>query len=235
MLQTNDKDLWTSKPVFIASKKKIQKAYLPNSYRIFQDGISDKNVARPATTSEPRVQSGFDRGMSFRASKPSNYWGTTASHESLKSHPGYIKDHPREPTRRNCPHPASAKFLRSNVRILNDAIPMITTDDSTGDQHNWWQTPQKNSTPTTSTSSKSGLPLLKKNHQKPSTADWTNATKRVVRHKPPPSSDWILKHNSSDDKKFLEHISYRHGYNRRWYRNEPIRGKLPGNFVWQEM
>lgn len=238
MLQTNNKDLWTSKPVVCASKKKVNSAYTPNSYRIFQDEISDKKAkitrAQTADGSRLNVSPKNATGMAFFNSRSSSYWGD--KHQEFTGKPGYISQHPKEPSRRNCPHPSSAQFLRSNVHMLNEVIPKISSDSTSNDQTNWYYHADKNNNSETagrSTFRKSVTPLNR------STSNTSNGNPynlpKIVRRKPPLGADWILRHNTCDDKKFLEHISYRHGYNRRFYRHEPIRGKLPGNFVWQEV
>jgi hypothetical protein len=241
MLQTNNKDLWTSKPVFCASKKKVANAYTPNSYRIFQDEISDKraNIPIRAQTADANIAA---TGMNFKTRKACSYWNKqTADLTDFRSKPGFILNHPKEPTRRNCPHPSSAKFLRSNVAMLNDAIPRITTDTVVDDQRKWWEhtshnknfVDNDNCTAGRSTFKTRSQPLVVIKSDQTNTKNPYNLPK-IIRKKQPATSDWILRHNTCDDKKFIEHISYRHGYNRRFYKHEPIRGKLPGNFVWQE-
>ena len=241
LLTAGKKDLWTSRPVYLSTKKKVDNAYTPNSYRIFQDEITDKNVINRASSSQTSSRSKLlsinsQNQLPLGNNKPENYWGgdQKISDLGLQSLPGFIPSHPKEPTRRNCPHPPSANFLRSNVAILNDAIPSIRTNNVDINKK-WWQ----------HQSHGDGL----QNHRKKSIEnlrksklDFTklpeiqkaalNARRQLSK---PPTSDWILRHNTLDDRRFRERISYRHGYNRRFSRHEPIRGKLPGNFVWEEL
>lgn len=46
--------------------------------------------------------------------------------------------HPREPERRNCPHPWHSRFLRNNVRILNEPICVMATETTDSEQDLWW-------------------------------------------------------------------------------------------------
>lgn len=235
-------------------KKKVPNAYQPDSNRIFQDGITDKSVYQHhrAHTAAPCLRSTKNpaaMNFDFR-SDPRSYWKGKADEIPFKNRTGFIRDHPKEPSRRNCPHPNSANFLRSNVMILNDAIPKVSTDAIANDQTDWWRHSHgdrnNNSISTIKSKSKLGEETagrsLFRMTAKPSDRSAPTGPKsnpynlpKIERKKQPAASDWILRHNTSDDKKFLEHISYRHGYNRRFYKHEPIRGKLPGNFVWKEL
>merc|ERR1711881_325604 len=219
MLQTNIKNPWTCKPVYIASKKKVSTAYNPNSYRIFQDGISDK-AKGPASLR--RADTTIDVKQTSNEPETGYYGGYS---EMLKDKPGYINKHPREPSRRNCPHPQSARFLRSNVFQLNDAIPFIATDCTDLDQKSWWGKQELQNTSTKSIRKEKSKKLEK-----------TYSLPTITRAAPPKTSPWILNHMEANKglKKSVEHISYRHCYNSRTEASEPIRGKLHGSFVWSK-
>lgn len=231
MLQTNSKNPWTCKPVYIASKKRVPSAYTPNSYRIFDYKISDIQSSRSVPNlrdvhniNHPRTQT---------SNEPDHgYYG--AFGDQLKDKPGYIPKHPREATRRNCPHPQSARFLRSNVFKLNKPIPHIATDNTDSDQNTWWE------------HSRDGIDT---GHEIATTLEQTKNMKRkkqaitlnksytlpkIVRATAPDNSPWILNHVAANKglKDTVEHISYQHQYNSRLHPSEPIRGKLHGSFVW---
>lgn len=280
-----EKNLWNYQPIICTRKKNVTNAYKPNSNRIFQDEITDKSQDRRAQTAgsvdgspstrTPRGLANNPAGMNFSLSRsdPSSYWARSSRSnanqtQSIETKPGFIKNHPREPSRRNCPHPNSAGFLRSNVRMLNDAIPKVATDSMQNDQTGWWyhtfldknnnratfnsiskdELNKRGALKNSSDNETAGRSLFRKNGSngtKGNGVDKTNLLSgpksnpynlpKIERRKQPATTDWILRHNTCDDKKFLEHISYRHGYNRRFYKHEPIRGKLPGNFVWKEL
>lgn len=233
LLTAGKKDLWTSRPVYLSTKKKVDNAYTPNSYRIFQDEITDKNVIN---SSKSKILSPIKNTngshLSLGNNKPENYWGGDQKIKDLglQSIPGFIPSHPKEPTRRNCPHPPSAQFLRSNVAMLNDAIPSIRTNNIDNNNQKWWQ--HQSHGDGLQNHRKTSIENLRK-----SKLDFTKLPEISAKRQlsKPPTSDWILKHNTLDDRRFRERISYRHGYNRRYSRHEPIRGKLPGNFVWEEL
>jgi hypothetical protein len=225
MLQTNIKDPWTCKPVYIASKKKVQTAYTPNSYRIFQDEINDRT--RPRTTQIIK----FD--VKQTSNEPEDgYFGKFK--DILENRPGYIENHPREPSRRNCPHPDSARFLRSNAHQLNEPIPFITTDNMEDPANNdkWWkhsEEPYKlNIAPATSLEP---INIIRQQRRRSLTA--FPKIERTFGHKQA-ENPWILNHREANEglKNTVEHISYRHGYNSRTMAGEPARGKLHGSFVW---
>lgn len=227
------KNPWTCKPVYIARKKQVNTAYTPNSNRIFQDEISDENefVTRDnskfkrcstASTLQPAATRNIEQDTI-------NQLGYFGRFPHLKAYPGYIDEHPKEPTRRNCPHPQSARFLRSNVKDLNYAIPFIATDNVDNTQNTWWCHPDDDDD--------------KKFHRTVSCINSKNdETKRqfklpkLKKASRPPTSPWILNHIALNQgrKNTVESISYRHGYNCRNERTEPIRGKLAGSFVWND-
>jgi len=274
MLHTNiNKDLWTNKTPYISSKKKVSQAYNPNSYRIFADEISDNSKLGKLCHRSNTA----DQIKTFSRTKPeTNYYWNGLSNEQLKR-PGYINNHPREPNRRNCPHPNSAGFLRSNVRVLNAAIPFIKTDSTAENQKSWWHKDGevkkfsedefkeydkrrfesslkyynldnkfdnfKNEKVNLSASCDNIKDIQSRKKYKQHLSNQRSLKPNQIRQKipiitrakPPPTSNWILKQNFNKSDRFLEHISYRHGYNSRLDKNEPIRGKLPGNFVWKEL
>jgi len=222
MLQTNSKNPWTSKATFIAAKKKVPTAYTPDSYRIFDYKISDTCVPKiksRSATSLPEVQN--DNG----------YFGAYAS---LKGQPGYIKNHPREATRRNCPHPQSARFLRSNVLKLNEPIPFIATDSTVSDQNSWFQHTRDDDS---SHHKDVATTLEQSRNRRPKKTQIPNRSytlPRITRSKAPNNNPWILNNQAAEAglKRTVEHISYQHQYNSRLNPNEPRRGKLHGSFVW---
>jgi hypothetical protein len=238
MLQTNNKDLWTSKPIRLASKKKVQGAYRPNSYRIFEDQISDKKVIH-VNQKLNLTEKAYSSTNVDKTKISSIYWGEQS--ESNKNRTGYIANHPREPTRRNCPHPDAAKFIRKNVASLNDAIPIIATDKRENDDKKWWIHDLEYGTVGDTCKLHDKIPKMKIINKEQNTSQTTRQKvsfnmPKVIRKQAPPTSDWILNHTINDKKRFLEHISYRHGTDIRGVDNkEPTRGKLPGSFVWKEL
>jgi len=231
MLQTNSKNPWTCKPVYIASKKRVPTAYAPNSYRIFDYKISDVTSSR----SVPNLQDvqGINHPRTQTSNEPDyGYYGTYS--EQLKNKAGFVAKHPREATRRNCPHPQSARFLRNNVLKLNKAIPFIATDSTDRDQNNWWQPARDGANDTDNIATTLQQTKERKLKQRIQPLRKSFSLPRIVRATAPDNSPWILNHVAANKglKSTVEHISYQHQYNSRLHPSEPIRGKLHGSFVW---
>lgn len=143
--------------------------------------------------------------------------------------------HPREPERRNCPHPWHSRFLRNNVRLLNEPICLMATESTDPEQDSWW--PSRTSNEPLKKPQKTADTIQRSDYQH------SAPVRGNTRHSSNPftiPSKGILPVN--EPKKLedpgdilLESVSYRHGYNSRLERNEPIRGKLHGSFVWNQV
>nr|XP_002125895.1 uncharacterized protein C2orf73-like isoform X1 [Ciona intestinalis] len=161
---------------------------------------------------------------------PNSYriFNSEISDASVKNKPVIIKRvddvsvHPREPERRNCPHPWHSRFLSHNVKILNKPICVMANSGSQSDQQNWWPHQlydEPHVIPPYSYST-----TQRADYQKHSSA-------KPVKLIPPQA----ISIQQKDSAVLLERISYRHDYNCRLHQNEPNRGKLHGSFVWEPM
>lgn len=189
----------------MARKKRVPGHYNPDSNRIFNGNVSDESI-------------GDSKMNKF-------HMGTKTSSHS----------HPREPDRRHCPHPWHSRFLRHNVRLLNEPFCYVATEGTDAEQADWW--PSRTSDEPLKVPPKSCSTVQRSDFQS------TSPTSGNTRHGSNPftiPAKGILpvnepkRPNDAGDT-LLESISYKHGYNSRLDRNEPIRGKLHGSFVWDQV
>uniref|UniRef100_H2YH35 Uncharacterized protein n=1 Tax=Ciona savignyi TaxID=51511 RepID=H2YH35_CIOSA len=153
----------------------------------------------------------------------------TSNYRPVKETPA---SHPREPDRRNCPHPWNSRFLRHNVKVLNKPICVIATNATDAEQHDWWPRMEgKESKPqpcyTRCTTQRADYQRHNL-EDRVSNAGNQNPNKNIV---PLTSTDC----RKRSGEVLLEKISYRHNYNSRLDPSEPIRGKLHGSFVWDQV
>ncbi|CAK8676481.1 unnamed protein product [Clavelina lepadiformis] len=183
--------------IYMARKKRVPSHYNPNSYRIFDNDVSDASLG--------------DSKMN-------------KAHIERKKEPA--PSHPREPDRRNCPHPWHSRFLRHNIRLLNEPVCTMATTVTDSEQNKWWPT-------------ESVEYQLKVPHQSDDTTqriDFVNHKSYTgnSRHSSNPliiPTKGILPVTTSKTKAdagdvLLEKISYAHNYNCRLDPSEPRRGKV---------
>ncbi|XP_074844607.1 ciliary microtubule inner protein 6 [Carettochelys insculpta] len=189
----------------IRRRKKVPPYGLPNTYRIF-------NIDTPE--------------VSLRIEKVNGECMPKMSKNSFQ--------HSNLPEWRNNPQPRYAKLINTNVRLLNEPICYMETEDTMAKQHHWWpngepcvyrysppydrQSTQRNDfrKPTCALSS----PTKYSSKLQPSCGIVPLATPRTSTCLP---------------KILQERTSFIHQYNARKSPNEPIRGKRHGAFVWTEI
>ncbi|KAM9316820.1 ciliary microtubule inner protein 6 [Gastrophryne carolinensis] len=143
--------------------------------------------------------------------------------------------HPRSPNRNNMPHPYYARFIRDNVRFLNQPVSYVGTASTGHKQTEWWPTNEESVTPhkpsydrTTIQRSDYGR-LSFSSHQ---TRHGCNPHKTPLSGIVPLASP---RGRHRLPKLFQEEISFFHQYDSRLTPSEPIRGKRHGGFVWKEI
>ncbi|KAG8583872.1 hypothetical protein GDO81_008581 [Engystomops pustulosus] len=100
--------MYQTMEIFMARKKRVQERVLPNTYRIFNENLFDASLD----------QSKIIPPVVFKKADP--------------------PVHPRSPNRNNMPHPYHAKFIRDNVRFLNEPITYMLTTNTKHQQTQWW-------------------------------------------------------------------------------------------------
>nr|XP_039248428.1 uncharacterized protein C2orf73 homolog [Styela clava] len=198
--------MYQTMEIYMARKKQVPEHYNPDSYRIFDREVGDDSLG--------------DSRMN-------------KLHIERKNPPP--PTHPREPERRNCPHPWHSRFLRHNARLLNEPICVMATESTDLEQDSWW--------PSRTSDEPLKVPARTMNTVQRSDYQHSAPVRGNTRHSSNPftiPSKGILPVNTPKTKEdpgdvLLEKISYRHDYNSRLDKNEPIRGKLHGSFVWDEV
>lgn len=190
----------------MARKKRVSGHYNPDSKRIFDVNVSDESI-----------------GDSM----------LNKLHTERKNPPP--PPHPREPERRNCPHPWHSRFLRHNVRWLNEPFCYVATESTDAEQTDWW--PSRTSDEPLKEPPKSINTVQRSDFQRSAQSQgntrhgsnpFTIPAKGIL-----PVNEPKRAGDAGDS--LLESISFKHGYNSRLERNEPIRGKLHGSFVWNQL
>lgn len=237
MIQTNSSDLWTIKLPILASKKRVNSAYQPNTYRIFSENIPDFSANRSSALGSSRNPSRQNDALhrknldtplaSLSRDNSKTYWHQQDSF--LKKKTGFVENHPKDPTRRHAPHPVYSKFLRSNVAELNSGLPCILPDTSNSKDRlsnvcTWFKHP--------SSLSENVHGSVKNRRHK--SVKIIEPMPKIVRQKSPKNHDWILRHDKHQEGRFLEHISYQHEMDIR-QQCQPVRGKLHGSIISTEV
>ncbi|XP_069811118.1 uncharacterized protein C2orf73 homolog isoform X2 [Dendropsophus ebraccatus] len=182
--------------IYMARKKRVPERGLPNTYRIFDENVFDVSLD-PSKISPP---------LPFKKS----------------AHP---PPHPRSPNRNNMPHPYHARFIRDNVRFLNEPIAYMLTSGTRHKQAEWWPKYEENinlhrpSYDRMTTQRSDFSPLT---YSSPQTRHGCNPHKSPLRGIVPLASP---RGRNRLPKLLQEEISFLHQYDSRLTPNEPIRGK----------
>ncbi|XP_064622701.1 uncharacterized protein C2orf73 homolog [Lineus longissimus] len=198
----------------ISRKKEVSGKYAPSTFRVMSNDAEVMNAK-------------------YQESFPS-------VNERLPDMPVERNPYPTD-FRFNNPHPYNCKFLRHNVRFINEPVCTVFTSDVRSEQPHWWP------------SRTSNTPLKKPPFTRDTTVrrDFTYDTLTVQsqlkggnsRHQANPnksSSLGIVPVNDLGERDgkvrvHKENISYEHQYNSRLDPNYPIRAKRHGSFVWDKL
>ncbi|XP_060740846.1 uncharacterized protein C2orf73 homolog [Tachysurus vachellii] len=130
----------------------------------------------------------------------------------------------------NVPQPYNVKFIRTNVRFLNEPLVHMETENTKDEQSKWWlNTPEKNDPRETAYSMES---TQRRDYQLPTHIPVT----RVREERNKLSATGIIPTLSplGQPKELVEHMSFIHQYDSRRIHNQPYQGKRHGAFVWSE-
>ncbi|KAK3533727.1 hypothetical protein QTP70_024305 [Hemibagrus guttatus] len=131
---------------------------------------------------------------------------------------------------RNIPQPYKIKFIRTNVRFLNEPIVHMETDNTKDEQSKWWlNTSDKNEPRKTAYSKES----TQRHDYQPITHIPVTRV-REERNKPPATGIIPTLSPLGQPKELVEHVSFIHQYDSRRIHNQPYQGKRHGAFVWSE-
>lgn len=86
--------------IYMARKKRVPDFYNPDSYRVFDDSVTDVSLG----------DSRLNKTYVERKKEPP-------------------PPHPRDPHRRHCPQPYYSRFLTANARTLNEPVSVMHSDD----------------------------------------------------------------------------------------------------------
>ncbi|XP_072265791.1 ciliary microtubule inner protein 6 [Pyxicephalus adspersus] len=198
--------MYQTMEIYMARKKKVPDRLLPNTYRLFDENLFDVSLDQNKMKHPPLFQ---------KSNNP--------------------LPHPRSPNRNNMPHPYYAKFIRDNVRFLNNPLTFMETASTKNQQTEWWPRKEesvlrhKPSYDLTTTQRSNFCNLSYSSHQ---TRHGCNPHKTPLSGIVPLASP---RGRNRLPKLFQEEISFIHQYDSRLTPNEPIRGKRHGGFVWKEI
>ncbi|XP_073410022.1 ciliary microtubule inner protein 6 [Dendrobates tinctorius] len=143
--------------------------------------------------------------------------------------------HPRSPNRNNVPHPYHARFIRDNVRCLNEPTTYMLTSNTKHKQMEWWPSHEENVNlhkPPYDLMTTQRSDFRRFTSSSPQTRHGCNPHKCPLRGIVPLASP---RGTNRLPKLLLEETSFLHQYDSRLTPNEPIRGKRHGGFVWREI
>lgn len=186
-------------------------------------GVDD----RPSNFDSRRVFSNYDDKLGT-AAKSHNQ-----STHSAQKHPKGAKSRIIGPPCQNNPHPADVGFLRQDCKVLHEPICHVKTKVNIygeNDKH-WW--------PSRTSEDPHKVPKYSQNStNRADYKQWSGITSDGRHgnnpHKTATSGIVPVNHLPAQNgpRLIVERISYQHGYDSRKSPNQPQRGKLHGNFVW---
>ncbi|KAM3932529.1 LOW QUALITY PROTEIN: ciliary microtubule inner protein 6 [Leptodactylus fuscus] len=133
------------------------------------------------------------------------------------------------------PHPYHAKFIRDNVRFLNEPITYMLTSNTKHRQTEWWPRYEENvylHKPSYNLMTTQRSDFRHQTYSSPQTRHGCNPHKSPLHGIVPLASP---RGRNRLPKLLQEEISFLHQYDSRLTPNEPIRGKRHGAFVWKEI
>ncbi|XP_066504498.1 uncharacterized protein C2orf73-like [Hoplias malabaricus] len=130
----------------------------------------------------------------------------------------------------NVPQPYYAKFIRTNVRFLNDPIAHMETESTAAEQFNWWSNSLDSDVATKAGYSKDTT--QRRDYQ---AITITPATRtRGERIRPPATGIIPTLSPLGQPKELVEPMSFIHQFDSRRLKDQPYQGKRHGAFVWRE-
>ncbi|KAG9484284.1 hypothetical protein GDO78_009936 [Eleutherodactylus coqui] len=198
--------MYQTMEIYMARKKRVPDRVLPNTYRIFHEDLLD--VSLDQSKISPPV-------LFAKSDNP--------------------PPHPRSPNRNNMPHPYHARFIRGNVRSLNEPITYMLTSNAKHKQAEWWPSHEEIVhlyKPSYDLMTSQRSDFSHKTYSSPQTRHGSNPHRSPLRGIVPVATP---RGRNRLPKLLQEEISFLHQYDSRLTPNEPIRGKRHGAFVWREI
>ncbi|XP_072517107.1 ciliary microtubule inner protein 6-like [Salminus brasiliensis] len=130
----------------------------------------------------------------------------------------------------NVPQPANVKFIRTNVRFLNQPVALMETESAVAEQFNWWSNTVDKDVARKPVYSKDST--QRRDYQ---AMPYTPGT-RVKEEKSRPLATGIIPTLSplGQPKELVERMSFIHQFDSRRLQDQPYQGKRHGAFVWSE-
>ncbi|KAI4899486.1 hypothetical protein NFI96_017597, partial [Prochilodus magdalenae] len=130
----------------------------------------------------------------------------------------------------NIPQPYNAKFIRSNVRFLNEPVTHMGTESTVAEQCRWWSTSLDRAGGSKPVYSKDST--QRSDYQAIACTPVTRAT--VERNRSPATGIIPTLSPLGQPKELVEHMSFVHQFDSRRLQDQPYQGKRHGAFVWNE-
>ncbi|XP_053491562.1 uncharacterized protein C2orf73 homolog isoform X5 [Ictalurus furcatus] len=155
----------------------------------------------------------------------------------------------------NIPQPYNVKFIRTNVRFLNEPIVHMETENTKDEQSKWWlNTPDKKDPRKTAYSKESTqrrdyqpithIPVTRvreARNKTPATGINTWASSPMLNTNPDTEMDSHCKRfifptlgPLGQPEELVEHMSFIHQYDSRRIHDQPYQGRRHGAFVWSK-
>ncbi|XP_053491564.1 uncharacterized protein C2orf73 homolog isoform X7 [Ictalurus furcatus] len=130
----------------------------------------------------------------------------------------------------NIPQPYNVKFIRTNVRFLNEPIVHMETENTKDEQSKWWlNTPDKKDPRKTAYSKES---TQRRDYQPITHIPVTRV--REARNKTPATGIIPTLGPLGQPEELVEHMSFIHQYDSRRIHDQPYQGRRHGAFVWSK-
>ncbi|KAB5558895.1 hypothetical protein PHYPO_G00022500 [Pangasianodon hypophthalmus] len=130
----------------------------------------------------------------------------------------------------NIPQPYNVKFIRTNVRFLNEPIVHMETENTKDEQCKWWLNTPDKKVPRKTTYSKEST--QRRDYQPITHIPVTRVQEE--RTKLPATGIIPTLSPLGQPKELVEHMSFIHQYDSRRNHDQPYQGKRHGAFVWSE-
>ncbi|XP_036442684.1 uncharacterized protein C2orf73-like [Colossoma macropomum] len=130
----------------------------------------------------------------------------------------------------NIPQPYNAKFIRTNVRFLNEPVAHMETDSTVAEQFNWWSNSLDRDVARKTVYSKDST--QRRDYQAVACTPVIRFKEGRNRH--PATGIVPTLSPLGQPKELVEHMSFIHQFDSRRLQDQPYQGKRHGAFVWTQ-
>ncbi|KAL6468836.1 hypothetical protein MHYP_G00223600 [Metynnis hypsauchen] len=130
----------------------------------------------------------------------------------------------------NIPHPYNAKFIRTNVRFLNEPVAHMETESTVAEQFNWCSNSLDRDVARKTVYSKDST--QRRDYQAVTCSPIMRF--KEGRNRPPATGIIPTLSPLGQPKTLVEHMSFIHQFDSRRLQDQPYQGKRHGAFVWTE-